>query len=305
MEMKNFDQVVSTVKGMSAKRVMAVAAAADAHVIESVLEAKNEGIAQPILVGDAAEIKKIMGTMGLNPSDFDIVDAPGTPGDAAAKAVEVIKSGDANFLMKGMIETTDLLRPVVKKENDLRTGRTMSHLSFNKFDAYHKVIVNTDGGMCTYPDLQKKKEILINAVETFRTLGYEMPKVACLCCKESVDQKMPETLDARALREACEAGEFGSCFVEGPVSYDIAMSKEIAAQKKFDCPHVEDFDILLQPNIHAANIMGKCWTVSCHSTMAGLVVGAKVPIVLTSRGSSAEEKYLSIALAGMVAALSK
>ena len=305
MEMKNFDQVVSTVKGMSAKRVMAVAAAADAHVIESVLEAKNEGIAQPILVGDAGDIKKILGEMGLNPSDFDIVHAPGTPGDAAAKAVEVIKAGEANFLMKGMIETTDLLRPVVKKENDLRTGRTMSHLSFNKFDSYHKVIVNTDGGMCTYPDLQKKKEIIINAVETFRTLGYELPKVACLCCKESVDQKMPETLDARALREAAEAGEFGNCFVEGPVSYDIAMSKEIAAQKKFNCPHIEDFDILLQPNIHAANIMGKCWTVSCKSTMAGLVVGAKVPIVLTSRGSSAEEKYLSIALAGMVAALSK
>ena len=193
----------------------------------------------------------------------------------------------------------------MKKENNLRTGRTMSHLSFNKFDAYHKVIVNTDGGMCTYPDLQKKKEILINAVETFRTLGYELPKVAVLCCKETVDQKMPETLDARALKEACQAGEFGACFVEGPVSYDIAMSKEIAAQKKFDCPYCEDFDILLQPNIHAGNIMGKCWTVSCHSTMAGIVVGAKVPIVLTSRGSSAEEKYLSIALAGMVAALTK
>ena len=116
---------------------------------------------------------------------------------------------------------------------------------------------------------------------------------------------MPETLDARALKEACQAGEFGACFVEGPVSYDIAMSKEIAAQKKFDCPYCEDFDILLQPNIHAGNIMGKCWTVSCHSTMAGIVVGAKVPIVLTSRGSSAEEKYLSIALAGMVAALTK
>ena len=269
------------------------------------LEAKNEGIAQPILVGDAGEIKKILGSMGLNCSDFDIVDAPGTPADAAVKAVEVIKAGDANFLMKGMIETTDLLRPVVKKENDLRTGRTMSHLAFNKFDAYHKVIVNTDGGMCTYPDLQKKKEIVINAVETLRTLGYELPKVACLCCKETPDEKMPETMDARALKEACEAGELGQCFVEGPVSYDIAMSREFAATKKFNCPHVEDFDIVLQPNIHAANIMGKCWLVSCRAKMAGIVVGAKVPIVLTSRGSSAEEKYLSIALAGMVAALTK
>lgn len=305
MEMKNFDQLVSTVKGMTEKRVVAVAAAADAHVIESVLEAKNEGIAQPILVGDAGEIKKILSGMGLNPSDFDLVDAPGTPGDAAAKAVEVIKSGDANFLMKGMVETTDLLRPVVKKENDLRTGRTMSHLSFNKFDAYHKVLVNTDGGMCTYPDLQKKKEIIINAAETLRTLGYDEPKVACLACKETPDEKMPETMDARALQEMSERGELGKTVVVGPLSYDIAMSKEFAATKKFNSPYIDDFDIVLQPNIHAANIMGKCWLVHCHATMAGIVVGAKVPIVLTSRGSSAEEKYLSIALAGMVAALTK
>ncbi len=305
MELKNFDQLVENVKGMQAKRVMAVAAAADPHVIESVLEAKKEGIAQPILVGDAGEIRKIMEGMGLNPSDFDIVDAPGAPANAAVKAVELIKAGDANFLMKGMIETTDLLRPVVKKENNLRTGRTMSHLSFNQFDAYHKVVVNTDGGMCTYPDLQKKKEIVINAAETLRALGYEQPKVACLCCKETPDEKMPETMDARALQEMSERGELGNTAVVGPISYDIAMSKEIAATKKFQCPYIDDFDIVLQPNIHAANIMGKCWLVHCHAKMAGIVVGSRVPIVLTSRGSSAEEKYLSIALAGMVAALTK
>ena len=129
--------------------------------------------------------------------------------------------------------------------------------------------------------------------------------MACLACKETPDEKMPETMDARALQEMSERGELGKTVVVGPLSYDIAMSKEIAATKKFQSPYVEDFDVLLQPNIHAANIMGKCWIVNCHATMAGIVVGAKVPIVLTSRGSSAEEKFLSIALAGMVAALTK
>lgn len=301
MEYTSYSQVIEKVQGLTAKRVVAVAAAADEHVIESTLEAKNNGIAIPILVGDAAKIRGIITNMGLNPSDFEIQNTLEGMTDAET-AVEVIKSGDANFLMKGMLETSDLLRPVVKKENNLRTGRTMSHLSFNKFDAYHKIIVNTDGGMCTYPTLDQKKEIIINAVETFHAMGYELPKIACLACKETVDPKMVETTDARALREMCERGELGRCFVEGPVSYDIAMSKEIAATKKFDCPHCEDFDIVLQPNIHAGNIMGKCWTVSCRAVMAGIVVGCRVPIVLTSRGSSAEEKYLSLALAALVAA---
>lgn len=301
MEYRSYDQVIEKVQGMTAKRVVAVAAAADEHVIESTLEAKNNNIATPILVGDANKIKSIIREMGLNPSDFEIENTAAGMNEAET-AVELIKNGTANFLMKGMLETTDLLRPVVKKENNLRTGRTMSHLSFNKFDTYHKIIVNTDGGMCTYPTLEQKKEIIINAVETFAAMGYDLPKVACLCCKETVDQKMPETVEARALREMCERGELGKCFVEGPVSYDIAMSKEIAEMKRFDCTHVEDFDILLQPNIHAGNIMGKCWTVSCKAVMAGIVVGCRVPIVLTSRGSSAEEKYLSLALAGLVAA---
>lgn len=304
MEFTSYDQIIEKVQGLTADRIVAVAAAADKHVIESTLEAKENNIATPILVGDAAKIKDIIREMGLNPSDFEVENTPSGMTDAEA-AVELIKNGSANFLMKGMLETSDLLRPVVKKENNLRTGRTMSHLSFNKFDAYHKIIVNTDGGMCTYPDLAKKKEIVINAVETFLAMGYELPKVACLCCKETVDEKMVETTDARALREMCERGELGQCFVEGPISYDIAMSREIAETKKFGCPHVGNFDILLQPNIHSGNIMGKCWTVSCHSTMAGIVVGSRVPIVLTSRGSSAEEKYLSLALAALVAASTK
>lgn len=301
MELHNYDILIEKAQKLTKKGVVAVAAAADKHVIEATLEAKNEGVAEPVFVGDDAKIRDILRELGLNPSDFNIV-APANGMNEAETAVELIKEGSASFLMKGMLETTDLLRPVVKKENNLRTGRAMSHLSFNKFDAYHKVVCNTDGGMTPYPDLQKKKEIVINAVEAYHKLGYELPKVACLCCKETTDPKMIETMDARALQEMSEAGELGKCAVIGPISYDIAFSKEIASTKGFGCPYVEDFDIVLQPNIHSGNILGKCWTVHCGSTMAGIVVGSRVPIVLSSRGSSASEKYLSLAMAAVVAA---
>ena len=304
MELKNFDQLVADLKGMEARRVMAVAGAGEAHVLEAVLDAKDQGLADAILVGDPGKVRELLRSMDRNPSDFAIEDVPAgmTPAEAA---VELIKKGDANFLMKGLVETSDLLRPVVKKENGLRTGRTMSHLAFDSLPTYHKIIVSTDGGMVTYPDLQKKKELIVNAVETLRTIGYGLPKVAVLCCKETVDEKMPETLDARALKDACQAGQLGECYVEGPISYDLAMSREAAQIKKFDCPYSGDFDVLLGPNIHANNMLGKAWTVSCGATLAGVVVGARVPIVLTSRGSSALEKSLSIALAGTIAARSR
>lgn len=297
----SFDDVLTRVRQSTEKRVMAVAAAADQQVLLSVQEAKRASIAQPILVGDRGKIANILHEIGENPSDYFIEHIPGEPAKAAEAAVELIKRGEANFLMKGMIETTDLLRPVVKKENGLRTGRTMSHLAFNALPSYHKLIINTDGGMCPYPDLQKKREILLNALDTLRVLGYHCPKAACPCCKETVDEKMPETVDARVLQNEADAGNFGRCVVEGPVSYDIAMSPKIAEEKRFNSPNCGDFDVLLQPNIHAGNIMGKTWLVSCGATLAGIVAGARIPIVLTSRGSSAQEKYFSIALAALVA----
>jgi phosphate butyryltransferase len=215
--------------------------------------------------------------MATTPSDFQIAGTPSGKDDAQT-AVDLIREGSADFLMKGILETSDLLRPVVKKENGLRTGRTMSHLAvFGDVPAYHKLLAMTDGGMLPYPDLDRKKEILINAVQAFGRLGYECPKAAVLCCKETYDEKMPEVVDAAALKAAAQRGEFGQCFVEGPVSYDIALDAEIARMKHFDCPHAGNFDILIVPDIHAGNILGKCFTVTCRATMAGIIVGSRVP----------------------------
>lgn len=291
--------MVEAVKKTTSKRVVAVAGAEDASVIEAVLYAKRQLIAEPILIGDVNQIRNILRELNESPSDFNIV-AAGKNGPAQT-AVDLIRSGDANFLMKGQMETRDMLRPVVSRENDLGTGRTMSHLAVNKLPEFPKLIANTDGGMVVYPTLEEKKHILENAVDAFRAMGYEEPKVAVLSCIEAVNPKIIETVEAAKLQEMNRNGEIKGCVVYGPISYDVAMDAEIAHHKGFDCPCSGDFDILIAPNINAGNILGKTWTTTVHSTMAGIIVGAKVPVVLNSRGASAQEKFLSIVLAARVA----
>ncbi|MBQ1520781.1 MAG: phosphate butyryltransferase, partial [Clostridia bacterium] len=166
---------------------------------------------------------------------------------------------------------------------------------------YHKLMCVTDGGMCTYPDLEKKIKIVTNAVEFFHKLGYEKPNVAALCAIETINPKMQETVDAAELKRMSIEGELPSCYVEGPISYDLAMVPELSAIKGYDCPCAGDFDILLVPEIVVGNVLGKALVYTAGGRMAGLIMGCKVPIVLASRGSSAEEKYYSLALgAGFV-----
>jgi phosphate butyryltransferase len=282
------------------KSVMAVAGAGKAAVIDAVLDAVDGGAAEAILVGVQEDIRTLLRERERNVSDFNIVAAAGqTP---AETAVDLIREGSANFLMKGTVETSDLLRPVVKKENGLRTGRTISHVAMYELPFYDKLLISTDGGICAYPDFQKKRDIILNAVGALRALGYERPKVAVLCCKETTDEQMPETLDASALKEEALRGGLGDCVVEGPISYDLALSAERAKLKNYDCPHSGGFDILVSPNIHAGNILGKCWELLPGVQMASYVSGARVPIVLTSRAAPARERLVCIALAGVIAA---
>jgi phosphate butyryltransferase len=176
----------------------------------------------------------------------------------------------------------------------------MSYVALVSFADYPKLLLCTDGGMVTYPNYEKKKQIVLNALGVLRALGYVKPKIAVLCCKETVDEKMPETLDAAKLREAYLAGELGECAVEGPISYDICMSPEIASIKGFKSEHAGNFDILLLPNIHACNIFVKSLVIHSKAKAAGIIAGCKVPVIAPSRGASAEEQLLSLALATAV-----
>ncbi len=295
---RNFDELVNAARASTRKSVLAVAAAEDKAVIESALHAQKEGIVNPVFVGDENKIKEILCSLDLNPSDYDVVNA--AEGKSGQRAAELVKEGSAQALMKGLMETRDFLGPIVKAENGLRTGSIMSHIVFNDLPGYHKLIMTTDGGMVMYPSLEDKKHIIENAASAFHAMGYENPKFAALCAIEKLNPKMVESVEAAKLQEMNETGEIAGCTVVGPISYDVAMSPSIAQHKGFKNPNVGDFDCLVMPNMQSGNILGKCITVTVGASMAGCIVGAKAPAIMTSRGSSAQEKFYSIAMAAVI-----
>ena len=287
MEIRNFQEIIDKVKMSPTKKRMVIAAAGEEHTLQAALHARKEGIVTPVLVGDKLEINRILNDLNEIVSDVK---------EAADKAVELVREGNGDFLMKGFLDTSVILKAVVNKEKGLGKGGVMSHFTMFQVPNYHKILVAVDGGMVTYPTLEQKKCIIENTVGVLKSYGYENPKVAVLSCVEKVNPKMPETVEADALAKMNEKGEITGCVIAGPISYDCAMSNDVAKLKKFYSPVAGDADILVAPNIHAGNIMGKMLTITCGAKMAGFIVGAKCPIVLTSRGSSAEEKYLSIVM---------
>lgn len=301
MVLKNFDVLVEKVKNFPEPMRVVVAAAQDEHTLQAIKHAMEEGIAKPVLVGDKKEIDRLCAEIGLVIPEEDIYDVPDVD-ESAKRAVALIHEGKGDFLMKGKMETAQILKPAVNKETGLGTGRVMSHFVFDELPHYHKLLVTTDGGMMTYPTLEQKKQIIENTVDTLKALGYENPKIACVAAVEKVNPKMPETVEANELKEMNKRGEIKDCIVEGPISLDIALDKEIADIKGFDSPVAGDADVILVPNIQVGNILGKAITIIAQGNMAGFVVGAQVPIVFCSRGSSAKEKFLSLALAAAVSA---
>ncbi len=295
MTITNFEQLIDTLKSSKEKKRMAVAAAADNHTLEAVLDAYNKGIITPILVGDENIIKSEIKALGGNPEEFEVYDEQDLL-KCCDKAVTIVREGKADFLMKGLVDTKHILKAVANKETGLSTGSIMSHISMFEIPTYHKLVVVTDGGMLPYPDLMQKKCIIENAVATFKKIGYKKPKVGVLCCVEKVNPKMPETIEASELKEMNLKGEIADCVVEGPISYDCAMDKEAADFKGYKSEVAGDADILVAPNIHAGNIMGKMLSNTMRARMAGFIAGAKCPIVLTSRAATAEEKFLSICI---------
>lgn len=295
MELKNFRDLIEKVQKCESKKRVAVAAAQDGHTLEAVFRAAKDKLVEPVLVGNKEKIEEILKELDV---DYDISSIISTESDkeSAEKTVELINEGKADFIMKGKLQTADLLRAVVDKEKGLRTGRVMSHVAILEVPAYHKLIAVTDGGMMMYPNADEKKQILESAVDVFLAMGYECPKVAVLAAVETVNPKMPEAVDADILKKMNQSEEIKDCIVEGPISFDLTFSKESAEIKGYSSPVTGEADILLAPNITTGNIMSKALIEMAGATMAGMIVGAKVPIVLTSRGASSEEKYLSIVL---------
>ena len=296
--LKDFKAMAELVKSNPVKKRIVLACAHDEHSLDAVYEAYKEGIVSPVFVGKEDEIKQICEEQGLDFGDVRIYNEDDDI-EAAKTAVRLIREGEGDFLMKGRMQTADLLRQVVNKETGLQVGKIMSHVGLFQVPHYHKVVILTDGGMLLAPDLEQKAKIINNAVEVMHALGYEDPKVAVICGAEKLNKKAQESVDAAALKEMNVNGEITGCTVEGPISYDIALNKEIADFKGFESPVAGDADVLVMPNMAAGNMLGKAWVLNGDGTgmMAGIIVGAKVPIVLTSRGASAEEKFYSIVYA--------
>jgi len=295
----NFEKLLQRAKMQSTMK-LAVAAAQDEEVLLAVDEAYRLGIAEPILVGDGAAIRDIASRIKMDVTKFEIIDIPDVR-EAAREAVSLVSSGRAQFVMKGILGTADLLKAVLDKEIGLRGKNLLSHVMVYKVPAYHKLIFLTDGGMNIAPSLEEKKQIIENAIEVCTALGLEQPKVAVLTAVEKVNDKMPATLDAAKLKEMSEAGEFGNAVVDGPLSFDLAFSKEAAKHKGVESPVAGEADVLLVPAIEVGNGIGKCMTYFANGESAGVIMGAKAPIVLVSRADTHQAKLYSIALGSVVA----
>ena len=276
--------------------VVSVAQAADKEVLEAVVNAKKEGIANAVLTGNKEKIQKILAEIGANADDFTIIEAE-TDEECAFKAVEQIRACNANILMKGLLSTGTFMKAVINRDTGLRTGKTISHTMFYEVPSYGKLLCLTDGGMNTFPDLEKKADILENAIEVVKKLGIEKPSVACVCGAENVDPKVQSTLDAD---ELSKMERFNDAIVYGPVGLDLAISKEAVHHKGYKNENAGYADILLVPTYEVGNGIGKAMTYFAGAKSAGIVVGAKAPIVLVSRSDNAEAKMLSIALAAMM-----
>lgn len=301
---RKLEDLISVAKGQQKMR-LAVAAAEDADVLGAVVAAAAQGIVTPVLVGDLAAMDALAKEEGLDLSAFERI-ASGSLEESASIAVSLVSSGKADYLMKGLIDTAILLKAVLNKETGLRTDSQLSHVMVYEVPSYHKLIYLTDGGMNIEPDLEAKSKILANAVVAAKALGTETVKVACLAAKEKVNPQMPVTVDARALQERGEAGHYGeNVIVEGPLALDLAFSKEAAEVKKFASRIAGDTDVLLVPNIEVGNGIGKALTYLAKAESAGIIMGAKAPVVLVSRADSYEAKLYSIALGSVIAAANR
>ncbi|HHU89913.1 MAG TPA: phosphate butyryltransferase [Clostridiaceae bacterium] len=296
MTLKNFTELVDRVKSCPRKTV-ALVCADDENALDAIIRAGD--IVDAVLVGDTKLIAEKLRNLGQNPASFRMVQVPEGQ-HPAVTAAKLIHDGEADFLMKGRISTGDLLKGVLSGESRLRKYGLMSHVSIQEVPGYHKLIFLTDSGMCINPDVEQKKQILINVLDFMKRLGYKKPAVAALCAIETVNPNMSETIDAQVLKKMVAAGIIGDCEFEGPISYDVAMMPEAARIKGYNSLNSGNFDVFLVPNLLAGNLLGKSLVYTLKGKMAGLILGAKVPIVLTSRSSTSEEKYNSLAIAASV-----
>lgn len=292
--LRTFKEVLNKAKKYGPKK-MAVASAGAEDVLKAVEAARKGRLTDSILVGDKKEIIQIANKRGIDPTNYEIIDLPDKT-EATRCAVELVRNKKASILMKGMIGTARLLKAILDKEIGLRTDRILSHVYTLQIKGYDRLLTMTDGGMGISPDLKQKSQIIQNAIYYAHSMGIEKPKVAVVAALELVNPDMPATIDAACLAKMSERGQIVGGIVDGPLGFDNAISKEAAKHKGVKSPVSGEVDIVVVPNIESGNIFAKGLVYLANAVPAGLLLGAKAPVVLVSRSDSAQSKLYSIAL---------
>jgi len=293
--LKSLKEVLEKAKHNKSK-MLVVAAAEDKHVLEAVKQAVLDNIINVILVGDKEKILTISKEIAFDLNDIEIIDEQ-NPENSCSLAVDLINSGKADFLMKGLVGTAVLLKAVLDKENGLRKEELLSHVAFFETKYYHKLLCITDAAMNIEPKLEAKAGIIKNAVQACLGLGISKPKVSAVAAVEFVNPKMQATVDAAELKAMNQRGNIKDCIVDGPLALDISISKEAAHHKGIESEVAGDTDILLMHDINVGNVFYKSLNFLGGAVSGAVIMGAKTPIVLTSRADSQESKLLSIAVA--------
>ncbi len=280
-------------------RTIAVAAAADQHVLEALNNAIQEGIINPVLLGDKEKITTICKRIQFDIRDIEIINIKDHE-EASVKATKLVRDNKADILMKGLVSTGILLKAVLNKEYGLRKGDTLSHVALFDSPFYHKLLGVTDAAMNVYPDLYEKIQIIENAVELFHKLGHHNPKVAIVGSVETINPKMEATMHAATISMMNYRRQIKGCIIDGPLAIDNAVSRKSSEQKDIISDVAGDVDIIIAPNIDGANILYKSLNFLGGATSGAVIMGAKAPVVLTSRADSEKSKFLSIALAAAI-----
>lgn len=282
-------------------RKVVVAAAEDEHVLKALQDAIKEEIIVPLLVGDKEKIEQIAQSIGFALDGIDLIDNREGSAISARIAVAKVRSGEADIIMKGFVSTGDLLKAVLDKDLGLRTDQLLSHVAFFESPYYHKIFCVTDVAMNIAPDLDAKVQIIHNAVKACHGIGIENPKVAVAAAVETVNPKMEATVHAAQLKEMNDKGLLKGCIVDGPFAVDIAVNAAAAQHKGVGGEVAGDCDVILAPDIEAGNMFYKALNFLGGAASAAIVMGASVPVVLTSRSDDERSKLLSIALATLIA----
>ncbi len=297
---RNLEQLKKIAKGLPSS-VVSVVRADEVETLSAVKEAVDGGMIDCILVGPADGIRKAAELAHFDISNIRIVDAADDK-ESAAKGVELVRNGDAQVLMKGLVATSTFLKAILNKEHGLRGEGLLSHVAAFDVPSYNKLLVVTDAAMNIAPSLEQKKEILKNAVVVSKALGVKVPKCTYVCAKEVPYEKMPCTMEAAEMQKMADSGEFGEILFDGPLALDLAVSPVAVKIKKIDSEVAGEADLVLLPDIEAANVLYKGLIFLAGAELGAVVMGAKNPVVLTSRADSAESKLCSLVLSGIVAA---